>query len=109
MADSPIRDFEQQLRETLQRRDPPRDLTASVMAQIEQARPKAWGLWRWVPAAAGIAALLALSLGAYRWEQVQKGQQAKRQLMLALDVTKRKLAVAEKKVNELNHRRIGYE
>jgi hypothetical protein len=80
------------------------------MARIQPARPSAW---RWV-AAAGIAAVLVLSVGLYRWEyrkgeEYRKGQQAKEQVMLAMRVTARKLAAAEQKVNELNHRRIGYE
>jgi uncharacterized protein HemX len=98
-------DFDRQLREALQRREPPRDLTRSVMARIEPPRQMTW---RWVPAVA-IAAMLVLSVGVYRWEQYRKGQQAKQQVMLALRVTAQKLAVAERKVNELNHRRIGYE
>jgi hypothetical protein len=53
--------------------------------------------------------MLVLSVGGYRWEEYRKGQQAKQQVMLALRVTAQKLAVAERKVNELNHRRIGYE
>jgi transposase len=75
------------------------------MARIQRARPAAW---QWV-AAAGIAAVLVLSVGGYRWEEYRKGQQAKQQVMLAMRVTAEKLAVAERKVNELNHRRIGYE
>jgi hypothetical protein len=98
-------DFDRELCEALKRREPPRDLTGSVMARIEPARRP----WRWVPAAAGIAALLVLSVGMYRWEEYRRGQQAKREVMLALKVTAQKLAVAERKVGELNRRRIGYE
>ena len=102
-------DFDRELREALKRREPPRDLTGSVMARIGWDRPTAWERWRWVPAVAGIAALLVLSVGGYRWEEYRKGQQAKEQVMLALKVTAQKLAVAESKVSELSHRRIGYE
>lgn len=98
-------DFDRQLRDALQRREPPRDLTRSVMARIEAPRRA----WRWAPVAAGIAAMVVLSVGGYRWEEYRKGQRAKQQVMLALRVTAQKLAVAERKVNELNHRRIGYE
>jgi hypothetical protein len=98
-------DFDQELKKALKRREPPRDLTGSVMARIETV-PKA--RWRWIPAA-GIAALLVVGVGGYQWEQYQKGQQAKRQVMLAMRVTAQKLAVAESKVSELNHRRIAYE
>ena len=111
-----VTEFERQLRETLQRREPPRDLTGSVMAGIGRhsqvmapARRRAWREWRWVSVAVGVAAMLIASVGVRHLEEVRKGEQAKRQLMLALNVTRQKLAIAEKTVNELNHRRIGYE
>jgi hypothetical protein len=100
-------DFDRQLSEALKRREPPRDLTASVMARIGPRRRATWTARVWVPI--GIAAMVLLSVTVYRWEEVQKGREAKRQVMLALEVTTQKLAVAQKKVNELNHRRIGYE
>jgi hypothetical protein len=100
-------DFDRELSEALKRREPPRDLTASVMARIEPPRRTSWSARLWVPM--GIAATLIAGVGMYRWEEVQRGQEAKRQVMLALEVTSQKLAVAGKKVNELNHRRIGYE
>jgi hypothetical protein len=101
-------DFDRQLSEALKRREPPRDLTASVMARIEPQRRATWSARLWVPI--GIAAMLLLSIGVYRrWEEVQKGREAKRQVMVALELTTQKLAIAQKRVNELNHRRIGYE
>jgi hypothetical protein len=100
-------DFDRQLSEALKRREPPRDLTASVMARIEPPRRTTWGARLWVPM--GIAAMLLLSVGVYRWEEIQEGREAKRQVMVALELTTQKLAVAQKRVNELNHRRIGYE
>ena len=111
-----VTEFERQLRETLQRREPPRDLTGSVMARIGRdsqvttpARRGAWGGWRWVSVAAAVAAMLIASVGVRHLEEVRKGEQAKRQLMLALNVTRQKLVIAEKKIDELNHRRIAYE
>ncbi len=100
-------DFDRQLSEALKRREPPRDLTASVMARIDPPRRTSWSTLLWIPM--GIAATLVTGLGMYRWEEVQRGQEAKRQVMLALEVTGQKLAIAGKRVNELNHRRIGYE
>lgn len=100
-------DFDRQLSEALKRREPPRDLTASVMARIEPRRRATWSARLWVPM--GIAAMLILGVGVYRWQEIQKGREAKRQVMVALEVTTQKLAVAQKRVNELNHRRIGYE
>jgi len=100
-------DFDRELSQALKRREPPRDLTASVMARIERRRRTSWSARLWVPV--GIAATLVAGLGVYRWEEVQRGQEAKRQVMLALEVTGQKLAIAGKRVDELNHRRIGYE
>jgi hypothetical protein len=100
-------DFDRQLSEALKRREPLRDLTASVMARIEPQRRTTWSARFWVPI--GIAAMLTVSIGVYRWEEVQKGREAKRQVMVALELTTQKLAIAQKRVNELNHRRIGYE
>ena len=118
-----MKDFDQQLQQALKRREPPRDLTASIIARIDPARidparidpPQRnwWGSlhWvaRWVPATVALAAMLIASVGMYRLDQYRKGQQAKRQVMLALQLTARKLAVAQRSVNELSHRRIGYE
>lgn len=100
-------DFDRELSQALKRREPPRDLTAAVMARIEPPPRISWSARLWVPM--GIAATLVAGLGLYRWQEVQRGQEAKRQVMLALEVTSQKLAIAGKKVNELNHRRIGYE
>ena len=100
-------DFDRQLSEALKRREPPRDLTAAVMARIEPPRRASFSPRLWVPM--GIAATLILGLATYRWEEIQRGREAKRQVMLALEVTSQKLAIAGEKVNELNHRRIGYE
>jgi hypothetical protein len=102
-------DFDRQLHEALKRRQPPRDLTDAILARLEPPRPKPGLAWRWVPAAVAIAAMLIAGVGMYRLDQYRKGQEAKRELMVALGVTAQKLAVAEQRVNELNHRRIGYE
>ena len=113
-----MKDFEDQLHQALKRREPPRDLTASIMARINPARidppQRNWlgslhRVARWVPATVALAAMLIASVGMYRLDQYRKGQQAKQQVMVALQVTARKLAVAQRSVNELNHRRIGYE
>ena len=106
-------DFDRQLHQALKRREPPRDLTARVMARIDPPQRNWWGSlhWvaRWVPATVALGAMLIASVGMYRLNQYRKGQQAKQQVMVALQVTARKLAVAQRGVDELNHRRIGYE
>ena len=102
-------DFERDLRRTLQRREPPRDLSAGVMVRIGAGPKRApifGGLqWRAVLAAAAVVMLLVAGLERYR--EYERGQLAKRQLMLALQITAQKLAVAQEKVDELSRRRIG--
>lgn len=113
MTDPSMKDFGGQLREALKRREPPRDLTAGIMARIAPPQENWWGSlpWvaRWIPATVALAAMLIASVGMYRLDQYRKGQQAKQQVMVALQLTARKLAVAQRRVDELNHRRIGYE
>ena len=104
-------DFERDLRRTLRRREPPHDLSAGVMARI-QAAPKRVAIfggfsWRTALAAAAAALVLVTGLGQYR--EYERGQAAKKQLMLALEITAQKLAVAQEKVDALSRRRIGYD
>ena len=104
-------DFERDLRRTLRRREPPHDLSGAVMARIG-AGPQRTSIfariqWRTVLAAAAAAVLLVTGVEQYR--EYERGQLAKRQVMLALQITARKLAVAQAKVDELSRRRIGYD
>ena len=101
-------DFENDLREELKRREPPRDLTSGVMARIARdARPQPRFAWR--PLVAIAAAVVVMFGGLEQYQQYRKGQEAKQQLMLALEITAQKLAAAQEKVGELNRRRIGHE
>ena len=93
-------DFERNLREALRRREPPRDLAAAVMSRIE---PR----FHWRPLIAIAAAVVVMVGGLWQYEQYRRGQEAKREVMLALEITAQKLALAQQKVNELSQRRIG--
>jgi len=86
-------DFESGLREALRRREPPRDLTNAVMARVAVRRRSLW------PAVAAVALVTAAGVG--------EGLRAKRELMFAVELTSRKLGVAQAKVMELSQRRIG--
>src|SRR5437667_69659 len=97
--------FEHDLQRALRRREPPRDLTADVMARIE---PRCRVL-SWRPALAAAAVALLMLGGWERYREYQRGMQAKEQLMLAVQITTEKLAVAQTKINELNRRRIGHD
>jgi hypothetical protein len=95
-------DFEDQLRQALERKDPSADFTARVMARAKQPKkPLAWVSWRsW--AAAGLAASLCLgALGLeveHRRKVEQEGRVASAQLMQAMKITSAKLRRIHKRV-----------
>ena len=98
-------DFERDLRDALKRREPRHDMADRVMARIgvPAARPRFY----WRPLLAAAAAVVVLMGGIEQYREYQKGQEAKQQLMLALEITAQKLSVAQEKVNEVGRRRIG--
>lgn len=96
-------DFERDLQEALRRCEPPRDLIAPVMSRIAARESR----FRWRPLAAIAAAVVLIAGGLQQYEQYRRGQEAKQQVMLALEITAEKLAMAQEKVNELSQRRIG--
>ena len=101
-------DFENDLRRTLKRREPRRDLTPAVMARIGAAPKRSWSFaWRQALAAAAIVVVLASGIDRYR--EHRRAQDAKQQLMLALQITERKLAVVQARVDKLNRRSIGHD
>ena len=103
-----MNDFENDLRRVLRRREPPRDLSRAVMARIAPAsRPGLLTLWR--PVLAAAAVLLILVTGFDRYREYRRGQEAKRQVMLALEITAKKLAVVQKKIDQLSQRSIVYD
>ena len=107
-------DFESDLRQTLKRREPPRDLTADIMRRIETAtkpRPESrfrW-TWNWRPALAAAAAVTMLAVGVEQYREYRKAQEAKQQLLLALQITSEKLSLVQAKVDRLSQRSIGHE
>lgn len=97
-----MRDFEDQLRRALERKDPSADFTARVMARATQPKKVlAWRNWqRWT--AVGIAASLCLgALGLeveHRRKVEQEGQAARAQLIQAMHITSAKLRKIHKRV-----------
>ena len=103
-----MNDFENDLRRVLRRREPPRDLRRAVVARIAPASRPAWlSLWR--PVLAAAAVLLILVTGFDRYREYRHGQEAKRQVMLALEITAKKIAAVQKKVGQLSQRSIVYD
>ncbi|MBI1790466.1 MAG: hypothetical protein HYR60_23275 [Acidobacteria bacterium] len=91
--------FEDQLRSALRRKQPPAGFEDRVMSRVGPRRSLTG--WRWATAA--IAASLMLSVGGYGYRQYQ-GYRAKQQLMLALEITGSKLALAERRIDQLSQR-----
>jgi hypothetical protein len=81
-------DLERELRNTLRRKDPPPGFADRVMARLEPQSIRK-GPPRWTPWAVAAALLLSTGGGVvYRQRQEQaRGEQAKEQLLLALQVT----------------------
>lgn len=94
--------FEDELRSALRRENPPAGFADRV---LERASPRASARPNW--AAWAVAASLALSMGGVEYKRRNdEGKRAKQQLMLALDITSSKLALAQKRVDELSQRTI---
>jgi hypothetical protein len=101
-----MNDLEARLREVLARREPSPGFRGRVLARLQaQRRRPARRIW---PAAV-LAASLALAAGlpfARRELNRRQGEQAKAQLILALDITQQKLALTERRLAALQERKI---
>ena len=97
-------EFERQLKQALERKEPPPWLEARVLAAAaaEPVRPRRWwdGVWwtRWATVA--VAVVLLVSGVAWQREREERiaGQRAKAQLELALKITSAKLHKIESKL-----------
>jgi len=98
--------LEDRLRQTLGRKEPPPGFADRVMARLPvtmPARRRSPGAWRWLVA---MAACLLMVAGIGRYREERRGVEAREQLMLALEITGKKLAVVQHKVDELNRRSV---
>jgi hypothetical protein len=99
-------DLDKRLRAALRPIDPGENFTRSVLERIahERARP-AWrapgGMLRWVSAALA-ASILLTGVIAHQWQahRTQRGLEARKQLLEALQVTGNKLDIALRVVND---------
>lgn len=107
--------FDDELRGALRRVDPPPGFSERVLARVaeERARPDWRDRWRRVfsPArlrlatAGALALVIVAGLGYERFsERHARGEEAKQQVLLALQITARELQVAERGVQRLNAR-----
>ena len=90
MEHEPLDDFERELRLALERRPAPPSLKGRVMARrAQQQHPQTTVIWMRLAAALLIVALLG---GGLRWglekqEERRQGEEARRQVMIALRIT----------------------
>ena len=98
-------DFEQQLARALERREPSAGFTSRVLAAASRQQParSRWSAWRWAlvsRAAPAMAALLVVAGGALyqNHERIERGEAAKRQLLLAVKIAGVKLHDAQQRV-----------
>ena len=100
-----------ELRKAFRRVDPPQGFAARVRARVERSEPPA-AIRRQsrfaVPLRLGMAATLAMAVGGgawYRQEQRRaQGEEAKRQVLLSLNIASSKLRAIEIKVNHAQER-----
>ncbi len=92
--------LEDELRSALRRRDPPPDFTARVLARAAGAPPRR-GQRSWVRWVVPLAACLVLGAGTAEYRHY-RGEQAKKQVLMAVRIAASKLNKAQKKVQMLN-------
>ena len=96
-----VDEFEKELRQAMGRRPAPPSMKARIMARREArrtARSHSYTVW-WQRMAASVL-LAGVLAGGYEWRQVEdrrKGEEAARQVMMALRITNRAL-------NDMNRR-----
>jgi hypothetical protein len=91
-------DFEKELIQAMERRPAPPSLKGKVMQRrglltVERRRHNVWLAWQWMAAGLLVAAMLG---GAVEWrmrkvEEQRQGEEARRQVMIALRITGRAL------------------
>ena len=108
--------FEQDLRDALQRREPPPGFAGKVLARAreidERSESRAgwkWA-WRWVTAAA-IVVMLVGGVSMYQshrrqLEAAKSAEKSKQELMVALRITSSKLQLVQEKLSEIQNKKI---
>jgi hypothetical protein len=93
--------FEEELKQALQRQEPPADFTARVLARCTEERPKhVSGFWRMGLVAAAALLMLVGGTAYQQREHEAKGLAAKRQLLLAVRIAGTKLQEVQQRVKE---------
>lgn len=102
-----IMPFEEELKKALTRQEPSADFTQRVLAQAarEKGRALPWirGFMGWRTAAVAAGLFVLTSVGIYR-EHEQRGEAAKRQLLVAMQIAGEKLHGAQERVMEFDRK-----
>ena len=87
------------LRFALRRKEPPPGFADRVLARLPVTLParRPSRVWRWAAAA---AACVLLAAGGDQYYQYRRGMEAKRQLLLALEITQEKLELVESRLKK---------
>lgn len=100
--------LEQDFREALSREPAPDWFAERVMARVREQKPQPRAQFGWVRWAFAVAMLVVVFAGV-RFDQIRRerivGEQAKRELMLALQLTGSKLHMAQVHVRSLDRPR----
>lgn len=92
-------DLERRLRAALRPVDPGEKFTQSVLARAQPAPPRP--VLRWISLAVAASVLLCVGLVTHeRQSRAERGLEARRQLLQALQMTSKKLDLAYRAVNE---------
>lgn len=99
-----MNEFEQELKSSLKRVEPPEGFAARVLARVamERRKPPRGQAVRWLPWAMAAALLISTGPAVRQW----KGQRAKAELLLAIDITNHQLERVGQRLDSLNQRTI---
>lgn len=100
-------DFEQELKQALRRTEPPAGFTNRVMARIESRRPAPSysSPSRWLTLALAASVMVATFGGLWYREEQQRAQaeNAKEQILLAMQITARQINHVQQKVKRVSY------
>jgi hypothetical protein len=96
-----MNDFEDRLRDALQRREPPAGFAERVIARVPRRRAPRWTGWRSLTAIAAVL-LVMFSAVLFEWrrqvERAERAEAANRQLMYALRLAAEKIERVQQRV-----------
>lgn len=98
--------WDEALRHALRRREPPPGFAERVLERLrsQPAAPEQWPRrWSWVAVAASIALLLAGGWQYREYRQRLRGEQAREQLLEALQITAAKLEALRDRIHRIGH------